>query len=208
MIVRVNCDEFFPADLVLLKSSEPKGVCYVETKNLDGETNLKHKMAEKVLNKSFAKEDIIHNFRCKLICEEANDLIYKFEGTMFLPPGAHSEDTIVLGSENLLLRGSSLRNTEYILGMIVYAGHQTKIMMNSTTARFKMSKIERETNKQILIVFIVQVICCFIGAIIGTFIQFDLYDASYLSLPSNFRSAGNAMLTIVKQTGTWILIFT
>jgi len=49
-VVRINCDEFFPADILLAQSSDGKGVCYVETKNLDGETNLKHKMAEKSLN--------------------------------------------------------------------------------------------------------------------------------------------------------------
>jgi len=49
--VKVNCDEFFPADMVLCQSSETKGLCYVETKNLDGETNLKHKVADKYLNK-------------------------------------------------------------------------------------------------------------------------------------------------------------
>lgn len=121
MIVKVLQDEFFPADLVLLRSSEPKGVCYVETKNLDGETNLKHKTVEKTLNKRFQRENAVHDFRARLICEEANDLIYKFEGTLFMP--GNPEKKASLSSENLLLRGSSLRNTEYVIGFIVYAGH-------------------------------------------------------------------------------------
>ena len=49
-LVKVSCDQYFPADIVLVQSSDPKGVCYIETKNLDGETNLKHKIAEKYLN--------------------------------------------------------------------------------------------------------------------------------------------------------------
>lgn len=49
-IVKVEQDTFFPADMILAQSSESKGMCYVETKNLDGETNLKHKTAEKYLN--------------------------------------------------------------------------------------------------------------------------------------------------------------
>jgi len=73
-----------------------------------------------------------------------------------------------LSSENLLLRGSSIKNTEWIIGVVVYAGHQTKIMMNSSNAKFKMSRIERLTNKQIAIVFIVQVFICLVAAIFGT----------------------------------------
>lgn len=94
--------------MVLLRSSEPKGVCYVETKNLDGETNLKHKTAEKSLNKRFEDPDTaVQNFRCNLVCEEANDLIYKFEGSIMLGEGKKKS----LSGENLVLRGSSLRNT-------------------------------------------------------------------------------------------------
>ena len=54
---------------------------------------------------------------------------------------------ISLSSDNVLLRGSSLQNTEYVIGFIVYAGHQTKIMMNSSNSKFKMSRLERTTNK-------------------------------------------------------------
>jgi phospholipid-transporting ATPase len=74
MIVKVLCDEFFPADLVLLRSSETKGVCYVETKNLDGETNLKHKVSNKVLNQALQRlEDMENKVQGTLLCEEAND---------------------------------------------------------------------------------------------------------------------------------------
>lgn len=106
-----------------------------------------------------------------LICEDANDQIYKFEGTLY-----HTEmkKKLSMGSENLLLRGSSLRNTDWVLGFVVYAGHQTKIMMNSSSAKFKMSRIERLTNKQIIIVFCVQILLCFVGAIFGTVYQFQI----------------------------------
>ena len=84
-IVKVECDQFFPADIVLTQSSDSKGMCYVETKNLDGETNLKHKIAEKILNNRLSRadsniEDVLNGI---LICENPNDQIYKFEATFF-----------------------------------------------------------------------------------------------------------------------------
>jgi phospholipid-transporting ATPase len=148
-IVQVNCDEFFPADMVLLKSSEVKGLCYVETKNLDGETNLKHKIVEKNLNKYI--HSLGTNFNdlksATLICENPNTLIYKFEGSLTV-----KSTVFTLNAENIVLRGSSLKNTEYIIGLVVYTGHQTKIMMNSSNSKYKPSKIESITNRQIIFI--------------------------------------------------------
>ena len=79
-----------------------------------------------------------------IICESPNDRIYKFEGYLTL---INLYKKVSLGTENLLLRGSSLRNTDWIEGVVVYTGHQTKIMMNSTNSRFKMSSIEKGTNR-------------------------------------------------------------
>jgi magnesium-transporting ATPase (P-type) len=115
---------------------------------------------------------------------------------------------ISLGSENFLLRGSSLQNTQYVIGLIVYAGHQTKIMMNSSNTRFKMSRLEKTTNKQILIVFVVQVICCLIGAILSVSWQTYLKDHSAWYLGLQTSGSSNQVLLVLQQTGTWILIFT
>ena len=56
-VVRVMENEPFPADLILIKSSLPRGVCYVETKNLDGETNMKQKLASEHVEKTMECED-------------------------------------------------------------------------------------------------------------------------------------------------------
>jgi phospholipid-transporting ATPase len=49
----IKQDEFIPCDVILLQSSEPKGACFIETKNLDGETNLKIKNVHKDLVEIF-----------------------------------------------------------------------------------------------------------------------------------------------------------
>ena len=74
MIVKVMGDEFFPADMVLCRSSDSKGLAYVETKNLDGETNLKHKVAEKFLNKKLRNQaNISDTLDGCLLCQAPND---------------------------------------------------------------------------------------------------------------------------------------
>lgn len=183
-IVKVNCDEFFPADMVLCQSSESKGLCYVETKNLDGETNLKHKVADKYLNKQMQRAtNIFECLKGYLQCEVPNDQIYKFEGSYTLH---NQKKKVSLSSENLLLRGSSLRNTEWAIGFVVYAGHQTKIMMNSANSKYKMSTIEKGTNRQIILIFFVQLLMCLFSSVFGAIWQNNLGDPAYLDFKDSW----------------------
>ena len=55
-VIKIHKNEFIPADIVILHTSNPKGTCYVETKNLDGETNLKMKVTEKEIYGRFKNE--------------------------------------------------------------------------------------------------------------------------------------------------------
>lgn len=150
-IVKVSEDEAIPADLCLLGSSDSKGTLYIETKNLDGETNLKNKYVHKDINGKFGQNiAALETMNGTIKCEVPNNAIYKFEG-QFLQQGS---DAIPLGSDNIILRGCSLRNTEYVYGIVVFSGHDTKIMMNSMAAKYKFSGLEKYTNYAIIVVLI------------------------------------------------------
>ena len=83
-MVKVFEDEFFPSDMVALQSSDPKGGIYVETKNLDGETNLKAKSVYRVLNDDYNAydENKWSDLKGRIVCEQPNNAIYKFEGAI------------------------------------------------------------------------------------------------------------------------------
>ncbi|KAK6134052.1 hypothetical protein DH2020_032197 [Rehmannia glutinosa] len=158
-IVKVEKDEFFPADLVLLSSSYEDAVCYVETMNLDGETNLKLKQALEVTSTLNDEQDL-GDFRAVVKCEDPNANLYSFVGTM-----QFEEQQFPLSPQQLLLRDSKLRNTDYIYGAVIFTGHDTKVIQNSTDPPSKRSKIEKKMDKVIYFLFGVLFLMAFIGSV-------------------------------------------
>jgi phospholipid-transporting ATPase len=69
----------------------------------------------------------------------------------------------------MLLRGSSLRNTEWIYGIVVFTGHDTKVMRNSIKSKAKLSKLEKSTNKYILLMVVIQMIMCLFASLFSTY---------------------------------------
>jgi len=129
-VVKVKENEMIPCDLITLNSSDPKGVLYVETKGLDGETNLKIKSVHKTFLEEFKTDSDISKLKGQILCERPNNAIYKFEGYAEGVVTSHQEK-ISLNNDFQILRGMSLRNTNSIYGICIFTGHDTKVMQNS-----------------------------------------------------------------------------
>uniref|UniRef100_A0A8C5RDX0 P-type ATPase N-terminal domain-containing protein n=1 Tax=Laticauda laticaudata TaxID=8630 RepID=A0A8C5RDX0_LATLA len=158
--IRLACNEEIPADMILIYSSDGDGICHIETSSLDGETNLKQRQVVKGFAEQAYEinpEDII----CRIECETPNNDLNSFRGFIENMDGVR----VGLNKDNLLMRGCIVRNTEAVVGIVVYAGHETKAMLNTMGARYKRSKLEKRMNRDILWCVLLLIVMCFIGAI-------------------------------------------
>jgi phospholipid-transporting ATPase len=97
----------------------------------------------------------------ELQCEQPNRRIYEFNGNIRLDEA----ETNPLTPSAVLLRGAKLNNTDWIYGIVIYSGHETKLLMNSTKAPLKRSNIDKITNNQIIFLFIILLVMAFASAL-------------------------------------------
>nr|XP_036878067.1 probable phospholipid-transporting ATPase IM [Manis javanica] len=147
-IIKLENNQFVAADLLLLSSSEPHGLCYIETAELDGETNLKVRHALSVTSELGADISRLAKFDGIVVCEAPNNKLDKFTGMLSWKGGKHS-----LNNEKIILRGCVLRNTSWCFGMVVFAGPDTKLMQNSGKTNFKRTSIDRLMNTLVIWIF-------------------------------------------------------
>ncbi|NXO13540.1 AT8B2 ATPase, partial [Oriolus oriolus] len=146
-IIKLENNQFVAADLLLLSSSEPHGLCYIETAELDGETNMKVRQAIPVTAK-LGDTSKLARFDGEVICEPPNNKLDKFGGMLYW-----KENKYPLSNQNMLLRGCVLRNTEWCFGLVIFAGPDTKLMQNSGRTKFKRTSIDRLMNTLVLWIF-------------------------------------------------------
>jgi phospholipid-translocating ATPase len=170
--VRIYNDEPIPADVVVLSTSDPDGACYVETKNLDGETNLKVRQALQ------AGRRVRHARDCEktefvIESEGPHMNLYQYSAVARWqqrdpsnPDGPTKEMAEPININNLLLRGCSLKNTEWVLGIVVFTGQETKIMLNSGVTPSKRARLARNLNWNVIYNFIILFFMCLISGII------------------------------------------
>ncbi|XP_004835485.1 probable phospholipid-transporting ATPase IM isoform X2 [Heterocephalus glaber] len=147
-IIKLENNQFVAADLLLLSSSEPHGLCYIETAELDGETNLKVRHALSVTSELGADISRLARFDGTVVCEAPNNKLDKFVGVLSWKDSKHS-----LNNQKIILRGCILRNTSWCFGMVIFAGPDTKLIQNSGKTKFKRTSIDRLMNTLVLWIF-------------------------------------------------------
>ena len=165
-IVFLSTDVQIPADILILSTSADNG-CYLETKDLDGETDLKSRKAVCQLIRS---EEDIEQTRFYVDADKPEPDLYSFHGTLH-STSTLGESTEPLSIDNLILRGCTLRNTSWVIGLILYTGSDTKTMQNSNLASSKQSKTEKETDLDVIVNFVILTIVCLLSAIVNSFWQ-------------------------------------
>uniref|UniRef100_A0A4X1TYD3 Phospholipid-transporting ATPase n=1 Tax=Sus scrofa TaxID=9823 RepID=A0A4X1TYD3_PIG len=166
-VVMVKEDETFPCDLIFLSSSRADGTCHVTTASLDGESS--HKTHYAVQDtKGFHSEQDIDGLHATIECEQPQPDLYKFVGRINVYNDLNDPVVRPLGSENLLLRGATLKNTEKIFGVAVYTGMETKMALNYQSKSQKRSAVEKSMNA-----FLVVYLCILVSkALINTALKY------------------------------------
>uniref|UniRef100_A0A914E2E4 Phospholipid-transporting ATPase n=2 Tax=Acrobeloides nanus TaxID=290746 RepID=A0A914E2E4_9BILA len=160
-VIRMENDHFVAADLLLVSTSEPHGLCYIETAELDGETNLKTRSA---LPETAVMGDVVKDiskFDGEVICEAPNNRIPRFEGKL-----TFRGQSFPLDNEKILLRGCRLRNTRWCYGVVLFAGRDTKLMMNSGKTKFKRTSLDRFLNILIMGIVLFLIAMCLICTVL------------------------------------------
>ena len=174
-----------PADMIVLDSGFRNGTCYVETSSLDGEKALKLKIAniktQGIISDYVDEDSKLENIAELQECvfsgsvrvntpnidlnQMDGEININFENKFF---DIKKSEKFPISTKEFLLKGSVLKSTNWIIGMVVYTGMENKIILNSRKARLKMSKVETSLNYYLLLVFGFLIICCIICSIMNS----------------------------------------
>uniref|UniRef100_A0A8R1HVD2 Phospholipid-transporting ATPase n=1 Tax=Caenorhabditis japonica TaxID=281687 RepID=A0A8R1HVD2_CAEJA len=160
-VIRMMSNQFVAADLLLISTSEPHGMCYIETMELDGETNLKTRGAMADTAEMGDDLDGITRFDGEIVCEPPNNKLDKFHGKLIWNGKEYG-----ITNDNILLRGCILKNTRWCYGVVIFAGNDTKLMMNSGKTKFKRTSLDRFLNILIVGIVLFLIAMCLICTIL------------------------------------------
>ena len=178
-VIKLERDQPVPADFALLHANGPNGIAYIETMALDGETNLKNKQACQPVAKVCATVDDIISNALHFVVEDPNIDLYKFDGHVTV----NAQQKLPLTNNEIVYRGSILRNTDSAFGMVIYTGEECKIRMNANkNPRIKKPALQGKVNRVVMLIVLLVLILAAVCTIAYKFWSDDVEQRSwYLS---------------------------
>eukprot|EP00667_Euglena_gracilis_P000593 EG_transcript_593 len=182
-LVKVMSGQEFPCDVFLVYSSDVDGMAYIETANLDGESDLKSRscVAEVTAQVGRISGERPPAVSFTLQAEPPSNLIYTFIGSIVM-----NYEEIPVTSQQLLQQACYLRNTDWVWALAVYTGHQTKVNMNKSGPTAKWAKVDRLTSQYSIVIFCIQLLYAICCGTAGSYLAFE-EDQWYLSRPEISR---------------------
>lgn len=160
-LIKLSRDDEAPADLVILSSTGENGITYVDTMALDGETNLKTKESLPAFREC-ASISALRASEAEFVLEDPNPDLYRFDGRV-----TTGGKTLPLTLNEVVYRGSTIRNTRRVLAIVINTGEECKLRMNANQhPKAKKPAIEKITNR-IVITLAFYVIVLSVGCSMG-----------------------------------------
>ena len=171
-------------------------MCYIETKNLDGETNLKSRHGVNGLS-DLNSVEAMSKSKLRLDLDKPEVNMFRLNGAVNRLDATSDDDhptTHPISLETSLLRGCVLKNTGWIIGIVMFTGNDTKIVQNSGRTPSKRSRVEREMNKQVIFNLVLMAIISTVCAIVDHYEEVTWYaQNAYWTINDN-ESGNNPMV--------------
>lgn len=164
-IVWLRENDEVPCDLVLIGTSDPQGLCYVETAALDGETDLKTRVVASAC--MGIDSELLHKIKGVIECPIPDKDIRRFDANMRLFPPFLDNDVCPLTIKNTILQSCYLRNTEWACGVAVYTGNETKLGMSRGIPEPKLTAMDAMIDKLTGAIFVFQIVVVIVLGIAG-----------------------------------------
>ncbi|ETW01907.1 hypothetical protein H310_06461 [Aphanomyces invadans] len=176
-------------------------LCYVETKSLDGESNMKVREALGATAQRCRRPQDLLSLRGLIEAEPPNNHTHSFSGVVTLDPdapGASKSTAHSISLTNMLLRGCTLRNVRSIYGVVVSTGQDTKIMRSNKPSTSKVSRLDAYVNQYVGVLILLLIGCCLMAATGNLlWLYFHATSSPYLALnpPPNSTATMAALAT-------------
>ncbi len=227
-VVRVRQNEMVPADMLFLGSSLSQGHCFIDKANLNGETKLEvyssiretRAFCPPMKDTSGLSHDEIvalrrapppkelSAFNVTLQYEPPNKRFDSFRGTLSFAHPVLGQVDVKVDGKGMLMRETNLKNTDYIYGLVVYTGNDTKIQRSNLEGekpRVKVSRIMRDVNHLLKYMLLIQLCLCLAGGIAAGSWAYKHGNSWYMRYSGNNVSTDTAVVTAVLAFFTWFI---